>query len=441
MLSDMHCRLLGLLASALLLFLAGQPVLASAAENNTVTLTYWEVNGGSPRTQIVETLLGRFEKSHPNIKVTYVGLPEADYEDKVEAAIAAGNPPDVSDPQLGEMAAFAAEGGLIPIGSRFNSWSGKKQISTAGVSLVKGAGGGTLYGIPLTLNTGNVIYYRADWVQQDGLQAPSTWPAFFKDASALTNSANGVYGFGLRGAEGSVSQLEAFVFSEAGLTSYFTKNGKSVMNEPAAVAAAKKYVALYGKDTSKGDLSSGGNGAEMVSEYTSGHAAMIIHNLGTSTTGMPDGSVGIEVMPKSTVDGKQILSFSGNPYVMFKGTAHEQAAWQLMTYLSSPSADLYWNTAYGGGQIPANNVAAKEDKNPSIALVEKALAQKDTVSVAAPNYLPDYSTIEDQLVAPFQKVLVGQMSVQAFMNEWASMMTKAEAQWLKAHKPKKGAKG
>lgn len=427
-----------LLTGGLLLTSLTQPLAAAAAGKTTIT--FWDTNPGPSRTPLYQTIISNFEKANPDITVSYVGIPEADYVSKVEAAIAAGNEPDVANPGVPQTSDFAAEGGLMNLNKLYSSWKDKGQITANVLDLVKSvAPAGQLYGIPYTLNT-TVMYYRADWFKQAGLAPPSTWADFYKDASLLTKPDQEQYGFGLRGASGSVSQLETWLFSEAGATSYFTKKGTSVMNKPAMIAAAKKQVALYGKDTSKGDINSGDAGTEMVQEYETGHAAMIEHNLGSYTADtqtMPPGSVGVEVMPKSDVTGKQILQFSALDDVIFKNTSHVDAAWKFVTYLSEPYADGYWNAA--AGTIPANSVAGKKalaGGNAAIDAVEKALSSKDTVVVNTPLYLPDYSPIQTQLEPEYQKVLLRQESVATFMNHWASLMTAAQAQYAKAHPTK-----
>lgn len=434
--------LVALLAGGLLLTSLTQPLAAAAAGKTTIT--FWDTNPGPARTPVYQTIINKFEKANPNISVQYVGIPEADYIQKIEAAIAAGNEPDVANPGVAQTSDFAAEGGLMNLNKLYSSWKLKNQISPNVLDLVKSvAPAGQLYGIPYTLNT-SVLYYRADWFQQAGLQPPATWPEFYKDASTLTKPDQQQYGFGLRGASGSVSQLETWLFSESGTTTYFNKKGKSVMNSPAMLAALKKQIAIYGKDTSKGDINSGDAGTPMVQEYETGHAAMIQHNLGSygmDLTSMPSGSIGVTVLPKSDVTGKQILQLSALDDVIFKDTTHLSAAWKFVQYLSEPYADGYWNST--SGQIPANSVAGKTataSGNLAINAAEKALSSKNTIVVNTPIYLPDYSPDQTQLEPEYQKVLLGQESPQTFLNHWASLMTTAQAQYEKAHPTKKSKK-
>lgn len=435
-------RSLGIvLAGMLVAGFAAMPIAASAA-GQKVTITFWDTNAGPDRTPIYTALIKRFEKENPDIKVDYVGIPEADYEQKIEAAIASGATPDVANPGQGELADFIGEEGVQPLDSYFKSWSGRSQMDASSIKGVRAeAPDGKLYGLPYSANV-DILFYRKDWIAQHSLPSPSTsWSAFYKDAKSLTDPGSNVYGFGLRGGSGSVAQLEGWIYAESGLTSYFNSKNQSTLSNPRAIAVVRKVVAMYGKDTSKGDINQ--TYQPMVAEFEGGHAAMIQHNLGSypqDVQAMGASEVGASILPKSDVTGKQVIVNSGDLVDMiFKNSKHKAAAWKFVTFLSSPYADSYWNQQVG--QIPTNTVAAKSAwvaQNQPIQTVEKALKSPTTVVVNPPVYLPDYSPIQLQMEPVFQKVLLGQVSVPAFMDQWAGLMTKAQQQYEQSIKHKKG---
>jgi len=69
---------------------------------STITLTY--MYWGSPlERKVQENMLKAFEKAYPGIKVKAIHVP-SNYDEKISAMLAGGNPPHVA--QLGEGLAF-----------------------------------------------------------------------------------------------------------------------------------------------------------------------------------------------------------------------------------------------------------------------------------------------------------------------------------------------
>ena len=97
----------------------------------------------------------------------------------------------------------------------------------------------------------------------------------------------------------------------------------------------------------------------------------------------------------------------------------------------SEESNSYWNESIG--QIPMNNKVLEE------AWVEDAQATKEALNtlasdkchlVSQPKYLPDYSTIMNTNNPPnFQALLLGEMSAEDFLDEWARQMNEAYAEY------------
>jgi multiple sugar transport system substrate-binding protein len=68
---------------------------AGASEDGVVNLIIWDFGG--VEFEWVDTIaIPAWEKEHPDIKITHLGVPEADYSTKLETAIAAGEVPDLA---------------------------------------------------------------------------------------------------------------------------------------------------------------------------------------------------------------------------------------------------------------------------------------------------------------------------------------------------------
>jgi multiple sugar transport system substrate-binding protein len=401
------------------------------ASSAPVTITFWDTNAGPDRTPVWQELIRRFEAANPSITVEYVGIPIAQQLQKIQAAIASGAEPDITNALTSQLAGMVAQGGLQPVDRQFNAWSDRGDIPAPLIQSIKGlVPDKKLYAIPLSGNM-TTLYYRKDWIAQHGLKPPTTWDDFYTDVSALNDPSGGVYGFGLRGATGSVAQLESWVYSEAGLTSYFDSKGNSTFNSPAAIAVIQKAVAFYGRSSSKDDINHGF--PELVSEFDGGHAAMIMHNLGSypqHVQAIGQANVGAVTLPALS-GGKHVLLNS--PYIsamIFKGSKHADAAAKFAEFLASADSTSYLNQKIG--QIPPNTKAAGQAWVKDNAGIQNALATEQmssTTLVNPPWQLPDYSAIEAQMEPSLQKMLLGQVTPTAFANDLANRLTTSKKQY------------
>jgi multiple sugar transport system substrate-binding protein len=409
----------------------------TTAGNNTsnnsgpVTITFWDTNAGPDRTPVWQELIRRFEAANPNITVQYVGIPIAQQLQKLQAAILSGAVPDIANPLTSQLAGMVAQGGLSPLDTQFNSWSGKNDIPAPLIQSIKNlVPDRKLYAIPLSGNM-TTLYYRKDWIAQHNLKPPTTWTDFYTDVTALNDPAHNVYGFGLRGSTGSVSQLENWVYSEAGLTGYFDSKGNATISSPAAVAVIQRAVSFYGKTSSKDDITHGF--PEMVAEFDSGHAAMIMHNLGSypqHIQALGKDAVGAVTLPAQS-GGKHVLLNSPNISAMvFKGSKHQDAAWKFAAFLASAESVGYFNQKIG--QIPPNTKAASQSWVQDNSGIQNALAtqrESSTTLVNPPWQLPDYSAIESQMEPSFQKMLLGQVTPDTFASDLANRLTTSLRQY------------
>jgi multiple sugar transport system substrate-binding protein len=406
---------------------------SSTASTSTgpVTITFWDTNAGPDRTPVWQELIRRFEAANPTITVQYVGIPIAQQLQKLQTAILAGSPPDVSNPQVSQLAGMVAQNGLIPLDSQFNSWSEKGDIPASVIQSIKNlVPDKKLYAIPISGNL-TTLYYRKDWIAQHNLKPPTTWSDFYTDVAALNDPAQGVYGFGLRGGTGSVAQLESWVYSEAGLTSYFDSRGNSTFDSSQAVSVIQKAVAFYGKDTPKDDINHGYQ--EMAAEFDSGHVAMIMHNLGSypqHIQALGKDAVGAVTLP-ALDGGKHVLLNSAYISAMvFKGTKHPDAAWRFASFLASADSVSYLNQKIG--QIPPNTKVASQPWLQDNTGIQSALAterQSSTTLVNPPWQLPDYSSIEAQMEPELQKMLLGQVTPSTFATDLANKLTTSKHQY------------
>jgi multiple sugar transport system substrate-binding protein len=419
--------------SALLLAGCGSDESGTGADGKQ-TITFWDNNGGPDRTPIWQGVIDNFEQANPQITVKYVGIPASSVQQKYDTAVTAGGPPDVGGATTSYLGTLVAQKALEPLDDRVKQ-AGLESKLVAGLvdSTRKVATDGKLYELPTSGNL-DVLWYRTDLFHHAGLKPPTTWAGFFADVPKLTDRAENQYGFTIRGGAGAIFQLLTEMYSYSGITSFFDESGKSTINDPRNVELIQKIAALYKTDTPSADVNN--DFTKMVAQFGGGSVAVMHHNLGSATNNekalgadkvaavpLPIGTNGVRTIVPNPVDG----------LVLFKASKHKEAAWKFIEFVAGKSTNSTWNRSVG--QIPANTDVSAEGWVQTKAPVRDALAVLEdarTVTVQAPYYLPEFSTVTKTEMGPlFQKVLLGTLSAQEFADTFAARMTEAQQKYSK----------
>ena len=172
-----------------------------ASTGNVVNVTFWYGIGGQLSSD-VQTMVHQFNASHPNIHVTATyegsysgGGPE---QQKLLAALAAGNPPDIAQVEVNSMGVFALSGKLMDLTSFMNHSSIDKPGNFLNGMLVSTEWNGKYYGVPLNRSV-PVLFYNKTMFAKAGIQnPPKTWTQLVADAKKLTKGSGSskVYGYG-----------------------------------------------------------------------------------------------------------------------------------------------------------------------------------------------------------------------------------------------------
>jgi len=131
-------------------------------------ITFWGIGREG---EVVQRLLPRFEALHPGIKVTVEQLPLTAAHEKLLTAFAGDVLPDIC--QLGNtwLPEFAALGALTPLGSQVASSPTVRQADYFPGIWDTNVIAGTLYGVPWYVDT-RLLFYRRDLLRQAGFEAP-----------------------------------------------------------------------------------------------------------------------------------------------------------------------------------------------------------------------------------------------------------------------------
>lgn len=395
---------------------------AGADGTTPVTLTLWDTDARTARTERLETLIEMFEADHPDIRIEYVGLPTDSYMEKIETAIATGTTPDLLTPKASDLSALVTQGALTALDDRMAADGFDETMSQGMIQAARSAvSDDKLYLTPSTSLT-DVIWYRTDLFDEAGLGTPETWEDFFTAAEELTVRDQGQFGYTIRGGTGFWSQFVGMVLPIAGVNTYFDEDGTSVFRAPEVIAAAQRYADLYGTTTAQSDLTA--DFKVMVAQFGGGSAAMLSHSIGSypdHVAALGEENVAAAVAFPSQENGVRVQSSLVLGFAMFESTDHPDEAWEFLKFMMEEEGNSYW--AEGSGYIPGNLAVAERDwvtGSQPIAVSQEAMAEESTVPLEHPYYLPEFGAITNTEMLPeWQKTLQGDLTIEEFCEKLA----------------------
>lgn len=166
-----------------------------------IELTYWQYEYAT-RVDAMDQLIEQFNAENPDIVVSQETFPYDAYQQRVAAASAAGEGPDVVQLFYGWTAAWQRAGYVEPLPQEYLShdWIEEYFIPMAGAGKV----GDEYYGIPTAVRALG-LFYNKDMFEEVGLDPespPTNWDDFVEMAKALTIKRGPLYqriGYGFGG--------------------------------------------------------------------------------------------------------------------------------------------------------------------------------------------------------------------------------------------------
>jgi multiple sugar transport system substrate-binding protein len=281
-----------------------------------VTIAFWHFW----RQAYMEPIIAAFEKENPGIQVEDEQLTWQAGQEKIQAAIAAGNAPALCELGSTWLPRFAAAGtlaDLTPVADSLRGELGHWEAATRD---------GRVYGLPWVVGT-RALFWNKSLFRSAGLdttRGPETWDELLLAAARLSKLP-GVKGFGLNAGERYVlfKKFMPFAWGNGGeiLTADMTR---SAFNSPANVAALDFYVRLSAHSLiEKQDV--------IDRAFMEGKVGMMLSgawNLRVFADEAPGLPFAVDLIPRPAPGEGQHASFAGGEYlVTFARTpARERAA-------------------------------------------------------------------------------------------------------------------
>lgn len=317
-----------------------------------VTIQYWHINTETFGLPAVRQLIAEFERQNPDVRVeeryhpnAYTGLLQ-----NLQAALAAGSPPDVA--QIGYLyTRYAAENfPYVPISELARRYGGQQHLDRFPENILKlGQVKGVQVGMPYSLSN-IVTYYNADLFRKAGLdpdRPPSTWEGWRQAALQIkARTGKPLYIMLLD----DNWALEALVRSNGG--EFLVCEGgrlRTGVDRPEAAQALQMWADMVREGLMLNALSPQGEQA-----FLAGEAATFMTTI-SKRAGLEKATKGrfeLRATRFPTFGGKPpVLPAGGNALMVFsRDAAKQEAAWRFIRFLTSPQGFTIWTK--GTGYVP-----------------------------------------------------------------------------------------
>ena len=388
---------------------------AAAAQDSNKTdqkLTFWTLQQADINIEEAQKSAIEDFEAENNCTVEVTAFPYIELQDKMLAAVAGGQGPDLLLLDQIWVPQYSAAKFVTPIDDRLSSSSIKADDYFPGAW---GAGSyqGKTYGIPFDVGVWAMLYYNKTMFKDAGLAPeapPKTWDEFLTIGKQLTK--DGKYGTAIWVGAGDAVQcmVDAFTFSTGGKI-VDDAGKKALLNSDSGVKALEFWKAC-GEISPPGTV--GRTEEDSFKLFTSGQVAMFFYGewgQDTIKSRAPDMDYGVALMPASPT-GQSIGTFGGFNIGINEKCENKDLAWKFIEYATSK--DVNKNITM---LTPAHKEAAKEYLKQN-RKYDDVIYQQLTTASYRPS-VPNYPEIAEVQRIATQKALLGEASVKDALDEAA----------------------
>jgi len=314
-------------------------------------VTFWYQHSGD-RDTAMRQMLADFNRSNP-WKITVHGEYAGPYDqiyNKMVAAIAAGNPPELVVAYQNQSATYAVNRAIVDLDPYVHdpTWGVQKDLGDFFAGFIHqdytAQFGGMRLGFPPNRSV-EVLYDNVSMLRDAGIASPPrTWNEFFRDCQAVTSVAKGTYGYALDNLD--ASHVFAMVISRGGtfttadgtgykLDTPQMKDAMTFMRGLVQSGAARKIAKKYD------DQADFGNGLAAFTLSSTSGLPYYDSAVKAGKNGVFDWS--IAPVPQAAAGRTPALDLYGASVSVPKSTPQKQlAAWLFIRWFSEARQQAAW---------------------------------------------------------------------------------------------------
>lgn len=320
---------------------------ALAAQERVIQVWHTEPN---PATKaVMDEIIADFIETHPDVRIEHEAVGWGDLDLKMQAALAAGAPPTLTQAQTYVERSLAAKGMLMPLNDVFDS-IGRDDIFDV-INFIHTYDDGNNYGISHAVGADTIII-RKDFYREAGLDpdtAPATWDEWLEQLKALTIDSDGDgrmdrYGLGLAGPSFFINEdLYMWVGSNGGRL--FDEVGRPTFTEPQVIETLEFWKELNDCCLSPDWLSQ--SYLDTFANLATGQVASILgwgRGTGYFEQYAPDavaaGDIAVfdsKPAGPSGEPGKFVTQFDNESWIVFKDAENADVAVELLEFFYEPA--------------------------------------------------------------------------------------------------------
>ncbi|AMG82838.1 MULTISPECIES: ABC transporter substrate-binding protein [Microbacterium] len=318
----------------------------SGEGDGPVEITYWLWQDDATDPTWTE-LADEFNGAQDDVKVVLETIPLDQYQNQLVSSAMNGTGPDAARSKDWWLGQFAPQGAIADLTSYVDGWDASDDVVDSLWATGQLPGEDAVYMLPHQYTT-LYLYYRTDYFEELGLEAPRTQQDLLDAAAALTG--DGRYGIDVRGGAGGQDQWLAWMY--AGGASVVDDSGEVVLDDAKGVTVNEDYLRIVTDLQAAPPGSITAAFADVKTNFVEGLTGMMIHHPGSlkELQGVFGDKLG--VVPIPTADGEPgatLGSMSGN--VILEGSDKKDAAWEWISWLSE-EAQMEKISASPQGQLP-----------------------------------------------------------------------------------------
>lgn len=331
------------LASAAAAMAAGGVPVRPARAAEPVKLEILSAEGDPNSVSAIRAVIAEFKKTRPNVDIEYQTASWTDLGQRIVASIAAGRPPDIV--HLDDFAASVlSEQGVLEPADDVTKAIGDDYFP---IPLKAVTFRGTVWGVPFS-NGFDLLWYRKDLYEKQGLTPPRTWAELQANVKALHGnlpSAGQMYGIALalNNSNHTNDTVQGIMWSNG--ATVLDREGKLALDSPEAIQAYEFQKELF-KYAPPGAAQYGN--LEVLNAFATGRAAhtnyparMVLHVMRTNPR-LAD-AVGAVVKPKGpSPKARYASTLYTKAWGFPKGTKHLATAKEFVQFLQTGEREVRW---------------------------------------------------------------------------------------------------
>lgn len=317
----------------------------AVGERATKTIAYWWYWPNPNQVAAARAVIAEFQKENPDIAVKMsTGVDEAV---KLPAAIAAGNPPDVTHSY--NTIGLAARGALMPLDSYIAASKVIKKSDYSQAQWDSQSYNGHIYGVPAQENgPQTMLCWNKGLFEKAGLdpeKGPSTLAELVRYHEKITqvDSKGNVRVLGFDPLDATGYEVWELWLRANGLP-VFSPDGKKIMlNQPKMVEGVNFISQIYkkiGPDKIAGFRTTFGQWTSPGSAFPQGRQGMQINGYWTpgelKKSAKPGQRFGYGLVPVAS--GKRFMALGGHSVAIPRGAKDPETAFKLIEFLTTPKA-------------------------------------------------------------------------------------------------------